>query len=163
MNLRELYMEEKLVVKRSKKDFEKEWKWLFDGLPMRHRASLESRDGINWLKVSFVDGHRRSWSTEKYLLRDLLQHRDEYRKAVEAQCTHAMHELANAPASPSRGRKASGKKPDCDGFESAMGDLMVSKLASHEIDELLEKHGIDKGSVTDIVITVKVSVKGIQA
>jgi hypothetical protein len=98
MNIDQLRAKEALVAKRSKEDFDKEWAWLFDGLPMKHRARLESKDGVSWLKVSFVGARGRAWSTEKYLLRDLVMHPDDYRKAVEAQCVHSMHLVAESGA-----------------------------------------------------------------
>ena len=58
--LKELKMNEKLVIKRSKENFEKEWKWLFDGLPLKHRAKLCSESGISWLQVSFLDSHKKA-------------------------------------------------------------------------------------------------------
>ena len=147
--LKELNMKERLTMKRSKENFEKEWAWLFDGLPVKHRAKLEENGGMAWLVVSFLDGHKKAVSTEKYLLRDLLQHEDEYRKAVEAQCSHA-YGLVRSPESLQRSR---------DRFESEVSDLMVRLLAkSGRLDELCKRHFGHKNAVKDIKITTDVEV-----
>ena len=146
--LKELKMNEKLVIKRSKENFEKEWKWLFDGLPLKHRAKLCSESGISWLQVSFLDHHKKAWSTEKYLLRDLLQHSDDYKKAVESQCLHAMRLIMD-----------SSKSGPEDAFEADVADLMVNLLAkSKKLDALCKKHFGSKDAVKDIRITTDVKV-----
>lgn len=82
---------ERAVVERSRADFDAEWGWMFDGLPFeRRRARLVSRDGVNWLEVSFLSEHGEPLVTEKYLLRDMLMHLEDYAVAISNQCRHAM-------------------------------------------------------------------------
>ena len=147
--LKELTMKEELTMRRSKENFEKEWAWLFEGLPLRHRARIDESGGVPFLVVSFLDRHKKAVSTEKYLVRDLLQHEDEYRRAVEAQCSHA-YGLVRSPESLRRSRER---------FESDVSDLMVRLLAkSGRLDELCKRHFGHKNAVKDIKITTDVEV-----
>ena len=143
-------MNEQLVIKRSKENFEKEWAWLFKGLPLKHRAKLCTDSGIWWLKVSFLDSHKKSWSTEKYLLRDIFQHCDEYKKAVEAQCLHAMRLIMDSKdAKPKNEEK----------FTEEVSEIMVPKLVKDKrFNKLLDKYFGDHKKVRDVHIKIDVEV-----
>ena len=146
--LKDLVENERRVMERSREDFEVEWSWLFDSLPMRHRAKLASKCGVNWLEVSFVDTHKKSWSTEKYLLRDVLQHPDDCRSSVEYQCAHAMRMVMQSKGVPAKSKSA---------FEAEVGDLMVDLLVkSGKLEGLCDRHFGGKDRVSEIKVVANV-------
>jgi hypothetical protein len=100
--------------------------------------------------VSFLDSHKKAWSTEKYLLRDLLQHPDDYIKAVESQCLHTMRLIMDSKDDSNKNKSS---------FESDVADIMVNLLAdSGKLDDLCKKYFGSKDAVKDIKITTDVEV-----
>lgn len=78
------------VVDQARNDPESAFGFLFKDLPMAHRVRFVEDGNMYWLKVSFVDSHKKAWGTEKYFLPDVLMHPDDYMKDVANLCWHSM-------------------------------------------------------------------------
>lgn len=83
-------------VEAARKDPEGAFGFLFKDLPMGHRLRFVEDGNMYWLKVSFVDSHKKAWGTGKYFLPDVFMHPDDYMKDVANLCWHSIAQMRRA-------------------------------------------------------------------